>query len=65
MSASSQNSTYETVLEVCINSLMLQVRNYNEDQLKNLLNNEEQLNQMVDSLPQVIKKKILLIKKIK
>lgn len=44
---------YETVLELCVNSLMSQVRNYTEDQLQNLLNDENRLNGMVDMMPQV------------
>lgn len=47
------NSNYETVRELCVNSLMPQVRNYTEDQLQSLLNDENRLNAMVDSMPQV------------
>lgn len=47
------NATFDTVLEVSINSLMSQIRNYTEDQLQALLNDEDRLNSMVDSMPQV------------
>uniref|UniRef100_A0A915EK49 VPS37 C-terminal domain-containing protein n=1 Tax=Ditylenchus dipsaci TaxID=166011 RepID=A0A915EK49_9BILA len=47
------NSNYETVLELVTDSIMSQVRNYTEDQLQNLLNDENRLNAMVDSMPQV------------
>lgn len=50
---SNSNANYETVLELCVNSIMTQVRNYAEDQLQSLLNDENRLNTMVDSMPQV------------
>lgn len=61
MNASSANSTYETVLEVCINSLMSQICNYNEDQLKSLVIDEDRLNVMVDSMPQVFLKLMFVL----
>ncbi|KAI1709778.1 modifier of rudimentary (Mod(r)) protein domain-containing protein [Ditylenchus destructor] len=50
---SGTSSTYESVLDICTNTLMAQVRNYTEDQLQNLLNDEDRLNAMVESMPQV------------
>ncbi|KAI1708212.1 modifier of rudimentary (Mod(r)) protein [Ditylenchus destructor] len=47
------SSTYESVLDICTNTLMSQVRNYTEDQLQGLLNDDDRLNAMVESMPQV------------
>uniref|UniRef100_A0A914CLE0 VPS37 C-terminal domain-containing protein n=1 Tax=Acrobeloides nanus TaxID=290746 RepID=A0A914CLE0_9BILA len=38
---------------MCVNSLMSSVRNYTDDQLQVLLNDDARLNIMVDNLPQV------------
>ncbi|KAI1702963.1 modifier of rudimentary (Mod(r)) protein domain-containing protein [Ditylenchus destructor] len=50
---SANTSTYESVLDICTNTLMSQVRNYTEDQLQGLLSDEDRLSAMVDSMPQV------------
>ena len=44
---------HENFFEQCVNSLMIQVRNCNEDQLQVLFNDEKKINSMVDNLPQV------------
>ncbi|KAL3103274.1 hypothetical protein niasHS_002460 [Heterodera schachtii] len=44
---------YESVVDICVSTLMSKLRNYTEDQLQNLLQDESRLNAMVDSMPQV------------
>jgi len=44
---------FDSVLDNCTNSLMTELRNYTEDQLQLLLNEEDRLNKMIDNLQKV------------
>jgi hypothetical protein len=44
---------FEGMLDVCTSTLMTQVRNFTEDQLQTLLNDDSRLNSMVENLSQV------------
>ena len=46
--------SYEDVVEMCTSTLMSQVRNYTEDQLQALLNDDSRIDSMINSLPQVL-----------
>ncbi|KAI6190464.1 VPS37 C-terminal domain-containing protein [Aphelenchoides bicaudatus] len=47
-------SAYESTVDMCVSSLMSQVRTYNEDQLQTLLNDDSRIESMVNSLPQLL-----------
>ncbi|ETN83683.1 modifier of rudimentary (Mod(r)) protein [Necator americanus] len=46
-------STYESLVDVCVNSAMANIRSMTTDQLNDLLYNESRFNGLVDSLPQI------------
>lgn len=46
-------STYESLLDSAVGSAMAQVQRMTADELKALLNNDEQLNDLVKDMPQV------------
>lgn len=45
---------YQSMVDICCSSLMGQIRTFNEDQLKLLLENEERLDIMIKQMPQVL-----------
>jgi hypothetical protein len=47
------SSDYESTIDMCVNSLMSQIRTFNEDQLQSLLNDDSRIEAMLTTLPQV------------
>lgn len=46
-------ATYESLLDSAVGSAMAQVQRMSADELKALLNNDDQLNDLVKDMPQV------------
>lgn len=49
----SSSRDYESVVDICASTLISKIRNYTDDQLQSLLQDEDRMNAMVDSIPQV------------
>jgi hypothetical protein len=50
---SSPNSNYDGVMNLCVSNLMMPIRQYTDDQLQNLMDDDSKINSLVDNLPQV------------
>ncbi|RCN49799.1 modifier of rudimentary (Mod(r)) protein [Ancylostoma caninum] len=46
-------STYDSLVDVCVNSAMANIRSMTTDQLNELLYNESRLDSLIDNLPQI------------
>ncbi|EPB79943.1 modifier of rudimentary (Mod(r)) protein [Ancylostoma ceylanicum] len=46
-------STYDSLVDVCVNSAMASIRSMTTDQLNELLYNESRLDNLIDNLPQI------------
>ncbi|CAJ0588786.1 unnamed protein product [Cylicocyclus nassatus] len=46
-------STYDSLVDICVNSAMANIRSMSNDQLNDLLYNDSRLDALIDSLPQI------------